>query len=193
TSSIAIVAVTRRRTRGSPRPAAPTSSAPIRPNTSAAATGNERLYCASSVVRGIAHCEPRSTASRKLSIAMVATSSALKPCAGGDFVAEDERRNELAAVHFGGNVSRLRAVDEREDRRQHGGSRVTLGEHVSIVAVQRVDRRRPGECGAGNAGATAVEQHARVALGTAHLSRRIRIDDSRGARPTCRGADSNQV
>ena len=37
--------------------------------------GSGRLYCASSVVAGCRHCEPRSIASRKLSMAMAVTSS----------------------------------------------------------------------------------------------------------------------
>ena len=68
-------------TRVSDRPRTSTSSAPTRPNTSAATTAKAMLYCASSVVRGFAHCEPSATASWKLSIAIVAILSAAKRCA----------------------------------------------------------------------------------------------------------------
>jgi hypothetical protein len=47
-----------------------------------------RLYCASSVVAGIRHCEPRSIASRKLSTPIATMSSPSKRCAS----LSDERR-----------------------------------------------------------------------------------------------------
>ena len=70
-----------RTTRASASFGALTSAGPMSPNTSAAATGNGRLYCASSVVVAIAHADPRAIASRKLSIDSAAMSSAAKPCA----------------------------------------------------------------------------------------------------------------
>ena len=97
-------------------------------------------------------------------------------------------RRKLVAQHDAGEefapvaVSQWRgdpAVEISQQRRQDGHSRVALGQHMAIVRVEGVDGGRPRERGAGEPGATAVEEHPCVPVTATHLGRCVRIDNGR--------------
>src|SRR6266550_2047561 len=72
-----------------------------------------------------------------------------------DLVAEDETGEKLCPC------APRTAVDCGQERRQYRNAGVSLGKHVTVVCVERVDRRCPRECRAGAARTSAIEQEAR--------------------------------
>ena len=113
--------------------------------------------------------------------------------AGRDLVAEDETGQELATVDRRNRSIGVGAVDERQQRREDGDTRMALGQHVAVVGVERVDRRRTRERRTGKARAAAVEQDAGTVVPAAELRRRIGVGDRAGPGPAaCRG-DPDQI
>jgi hypothetical protein len=86
------------------------------------------------------------------------------PCARRDLVTEDEARQEFTAVDGRGRLIGLGAVDHAKERRQDRRAGMSLGQHMAVVRVERVDRRGAGEGGTGETRAPAIEEHARIAV-----------------------------
>ena len=107
--------------------------------------------------------------------------------ARADFITEHDAREKLGAV------AARTAIDDGEQRRQHGHPRVTFRQHVSVVRIERVDRRGPCECRAGDARAATVEEHARPAVDARHLRRGVAVDNRRGRCARAAGCDADQI
>jgi hypothetical protein len=70
---------------------------------------------------------------------------------------------------------------------------MTLRERMTVVSIERVDRRRTCERGAGEACAPAVEEDSRIAVGSADLRCRIRSRNRRRRRSAGGGSDTGQI
>jgi hypothetical protein len=64
---------------------------------------------------------------------------------------------------------------------------------MSVVRIERIDRRRAGECGASGACAPAAEQHPRFRFAAAELRCRVVVDDLRRAGTAARRGNADQV